>query len=93
LVYGGSNNSVRARTPVSGLIGIRMAIGDTVANVDVSDSRCTGVGKIIARDPRLVASRLYIIAVTQPRDTCHSYLQIFWLTKELRLVSARTAVW
>jgi hypothetical protein len=37
---------------------------NTVANVDASDSRC--IGKIIARDLRLVASRLYGMAVTRP---------------------------
>jgi len=35
-----------------------------VAKVDASDSRCRCVGKIIARDLRLVASRLYRMAVT-----------------------------
>jgi len=37
---------------------------NTVANVDTSDSRCRCIGKIIARDLRLVASRLYRMAVT-----------------------------
>ena len=39
---------------------------NTVANVDASDSRCRCIGKIIARDLRLVASRLYTMAVTRP---------------------------
>jgi len=39
---------------------------NTVANVDTSDSRCRCIGKIIARDLRLVASRLYRMAVTRP---------------------------
>jgi len=44
---------------------------NTVANVDASDSRC--IGKIIARDLRLVASRLYSMAVPRPRVTCGCY--------------------
>jgi hypothetical protein len=36
-----------------------------VANVDASDSRCRCIDKIIARDPWLVASRLYRVAVTR----------------------------
>ena len=47
---------------------------NTVANVDASDSRCRSVGNIIARDLRLVASRLYRMAVTRPRVTCHHYI-------------------
>jgi len=39
---------------------------NTVANVDASDSRCRCRGKIIARDQRLVACRLYRMAVTRP---------------------------
>ena len=39
---------------------------DMVANVDSSDCRCRCVGKIIARDLRLVASRLYNTGVTRP---------------------------
>jgi len=39
---------------------------NTVANVDASDSGCRCIGKIIARDLRLVASRLYRTAVTRP---------------------------
>ena len=39
---------------------------NTVANVDASDSRCWCICKIIARDLRLVASRLYRMAVTRP---------------------------
>jgi len=38
----------------------------TVANVDASDSRCRCICKIITRDLRLVASRLYRMAVTWP---------------------------
>ena len=58
--------AVRARTPVFGLIGVRMVIGDTVANVDASDVRCRYIGKNIARDLTLVASRLCRMANTQP---------------------------
>jgi len=39
-----------------------------VANVDTSDSRCRCIGKITARDLRLLASRLYRTAVTRPRS-------------------------
>jgi len=39
---------------------------NTVANVDASDTSCRCIGKIIARDLRLVASRLYRLAVTWP---------------------------
>jgi hypothetical protein len=39
---------------------------NTVANVDASDSRCICICKNIARDLRLVASRLYRMAVTRP---------------------------
>jgi len=39
---------------------------NTVANVDLSDSRCICVGKIIARDLSLVASRLCRMAGTRP---------------------------
>jgi hypothetical protein len=39
---------------------------NTVANVDASDIRCRCIGKIIARDLTLVASRLYRMAVTRP---------------------------
>jgi hypothetical protein len=39
---------------------------NTVANVDASDGRCRCIGKIIGRDLRLVASRLYRMAVTWP---------------------------
>jgi hypothetical protein len=42
--------------------------------VDASDSRC--IGKIIARDVRLVASQLYRRAVTRPRVTCNRYTMI-----------------
>jgi hypothetical protein len=34
--------------------------------VDASESRCRCIGKIIARDLRLVASRLYRMAITLP---------------------------
>jgi len=37
---------------------------NTVSNVDASDSRC--IGKIIARDLRLMVSRLYRMPVTRP---------------------------
>jgi hypothetical protein len=37
---------------------------NTVSNVDASDSRCRCIGKIFARDLRLVVSRLYRMAVT-----------------------------
>jgi hypothetical protein len=37
-----------------------------VANVDASDSKCRCICKIIARDLRLMASRLYRMAVTRP---------------------------
>jgi len=46
---------------------------NTVANVDASDSRCRCIGKIIARDLRLVASRLSRMTVTRPRVTCRRY--------------------
>jgi hypothetical protein len=46
---------------------------NTVANVDASDSRCRCIGKIIARDLMLVASRLNRMAVTRPRVTCRRY--------------------
>jgi len=36
--------------------------------VDASDSRCRCIGKIIARDLRLEASRLYRMAITRPRS-------------------------
>ena len=41
--------------------------------MDASDSRCRYIGKIIARDQRLVASRLYRMAVTRPQVTCCRY--------------------
>jgi hypothetical protein len=44
-----------------------------VANVDASDSRCRWIGKSIARDLRLVASRLYRMAVTRPQVTYRRY--------------------
>jgi len=63
-----SELSVSARTPAFSLIGIRMAIRDirlqTWTRVIVN--RC--IGKIIARDPSLVASRLYRMAVTLPQS-------------------------
>jgi len=34
--------------------------------MDAIDSRCRCIGKIIARDLRLVVSRLYKMAVTRP---------------------------
>jgi len=39
---------------------------DMVANVDSSEYICRRVGKIIARDLRLVASRLYGMGFTRP---------------------------
>jgi hypothetical protein len=39
---------------------------NTVANVDVSDIRYRCIGKIIARDVRLVASQRYRMMVTRP---------------------------
>jgi hypothetical protein len=39
-----------------------------VANVDMSDSRCTCQCMIITRDLRFVASKLYRIGVTRPRS-------------------------
>ena len=39
----------------------------TVANVDSSDSKMC-IGKIIARDISLMASRLYRMAVTRPQS-------------------------
>jgi hypothetical protein len=66
---------VRPRLPAFGLIGIRMVIIGirlqtwmrVILDVDV-------YGKIIARDLRLVASRLYRMAVTRPRVTCRRYI-------------------
>jgi hypothetical protein len=37
-----------------------------VANVHASDTRCRHIGKIIAWNRRLIASRLYRMAVTRP---------------------------
>jgi hypothetical protein len=39
---------------------------NTVANLDTSDIRCRCIGKIITRDLRFVASRLYTMAVPRP---------------------------
>ena len=39
---------------------------DMVQKVDWSDYRCTCIGKKIAGDPRIVASRLYKHCITQP---------------------------
>jgi len=47
---------------------------NTGANVDASDSRCRCVGKIIARDLRLMVSQLYKVAVNRLWVTCHDYL-------------------
>jgi hypothetical protein len=41
-----------------------------VAHVDSSDCRCRCIGKIIAKDLRLVASRLYQMGVMWPW-ICH----------------------
>jgi hypothetical protein len=46
---------------------------NTVANMDASDSRCRCIGKNIARNLRLVVSRLNGNAITQPRVTCLRY--------------------
>jgi len=67
---------------------------NTVANVDASDSRCRCIGKIIARDLRLVVSGLYRMAVTRPRVTCRRYnhaviTQKFWALNEQRQAFAR----
>jgi hypothetical protein len=37
-----------------------------VANMDASDIRCRQIGKLIARNQRLIASQLYRMAVTRP---------------------------
>jgi len=42
--------------------------------VDSSDSKYRCIGKIIARDLSLVASRLYRMAVTRPGVTCRRYI-------------------
>jgi len=55
-----SNHSVQARTPALDYVGLCTVIDwMMVAPVDSSDCRCRCIGKIIARDLRLVASRLY----------------------------------
>jgi len=62
-----SDNSVKARTPALDYVSLRTVIEwIMVAHVDSSDCRCRCIGKIIARDLRLVASRLYHTGVTQP---------------------------
>jgi hypothetical protein len=63
---------IRACTLSFGLIGTQIVARDTVANVDVSDGRC--IGKLIASDPRLVASRQYRMGVTRHRVTCCRYI-------------------
>jgi hypothetical protein len=59
---------VRARTPAFGLVGIRMVIKgiQLQTSTRVIVNRC--IGKIIARDLSLVASRLYGMAVTRPQS-------------------------
>jgi len=47
---------------------------NTVANVDASDSRCRCIGNIIARDLRLVTSRLYRMTIPRPVVTCRHYI-------------------
>jgi len=59
--------SVKERTPALDYVGLRTVIEwIMVAHVDSSDCRCRCIGKIIARDLRLVASRLYKTGVTRP---------------------------
>ena len=45
-----------------------------VSNVDSSNSKYRCIGRIIARDLSLVASRLYRMAVTRPGVTCRRYI-------------------
>jgi len=55
-----SDNSVKARTPPLGYVGLHTVIEwIMVAHVYSSDCRYRCIGKIIAKDLRLVASRLY----------------------------------
>jgi len=60
----------------------RLTCGDylnMIAKVDVSDIRCRCICRIIVRDIRFVASRVYTMAVTWPRVMCHRYLiPLFW---------------
>jgi hypothetical protein len=59
-------SSVKACTPALDYVGLRTVIEwIMVAHVDSSDCRCRCIGKIIARDLRLVASRLYKTGVTR----------------------------
>ena len=81
-----SDNGVRTCTSVSGLTGICIVIRETIANVDTSDSRCWYIGKIITRDLRLVASRLYWMAVTRPCTTCRLYMMLKLLYLGLEMV-------
>jgi hypothetical protein len=53
--------------PALDYVGLRTVIEwIMVANMDLSDYRCRCIGKIIAKDLRLVASRLYQMGVTRP---------------------------
>ena len=67
-VYWNSNNSVRAHKPGLGLAGIRMLFSGIRLQMwtRVTVNRC--IGKIIAIDPTLVASRLYWMAVSRPQS-------------------------
>jgi hypothetical protein len=63
----GRSGYVKARTPALDYVGLRTVIEwIMVAHVDSSDCRCRCIVKIIARDLRLVASRLYHTGVTRP---------------------------
>jgi len=82
LVMDSSDDFVMARTPALGYVGIRMVIDwIMVAHVDSSDCRCRCIGTIIARDLRLVASRLYKTGVTRPWtrhvQPCHYIIPLF----------------
>ena len=86
-VYWKSDNSVRARTPAFGLIGIRMVLRDIRLQTWtwVIVNRC--IGKIIARDLSLTTSRLYWMTVTRP-VTCRCYNALGgrdWVSLEMHL--------
>jgi len=58
---------VKARTPALDYVGLCTVIEwMMVSHVDSSDCRCRCIGKIIAKDLRLVASRLYQTGVARP---------------------------
>jgi len=59
--------------PAFGLIGIRMVIIGIRLQTWMRVIVDVDVGKIIARDLSLVASRLYRMAVTRRRVTCRRY--------------------